>query len=134
MYPSILRNIMLCFEMHTYHSDGAFNRQNGHVNDMQLLTDELLTLSRSDDLCQNELALTAWQLVPGLYTRLQKKKHPRLHEKLREWTQHESLHLKSSRQPRRSFSTSQYKLKVHQVISSPMIEQQNLSRQAEWAL
>ena len=74
-------------------SDGAFNLQNGHINDMQLLTDKLLTLSRSDDPCQNELALAAWQLVPGLYTRLQKKKQPRLHEKLREWTQHESTHL-----------------------------------------
>jgi len=74
-------------------SDGAFNLQNGHVNDMQLLTDKLLTRSRSDDPCQNELALAAWQLVPGLYSRLQKKKQPRLHEKLRAWTQHESPHL-----------------------------------------
>jgi len=74
-------------------SDGAFNLQNGHVNDMQLLTDKLLTLSRSGDPCQNELALAAGQLVPGLYTRLQKKKQPRLHEKLREWTQHESFRL-----------------------------------------
>jgi hypothetical protein len=74
-------------------SDGTYNMQSGHVKDMTLLTEKLLILSRSEESCQHELALAAWQLLPGLYTRLQKKKTPKLHELLRKWTENDSPHL-----------------------------------------
>ena len=45
------------------------------------------------DACTRELSVAAWLLLPGLYTRLQRKRVSKLHELLRTWANHDTPHL-----------------------------------------
>ena len=75
-------------------SDGAFATQSGHVKDFQALNDILLfSTTHTTDACTRELSAAAWLLLPGLYTRLQRKRVSKLHELMRSWTNHATPHL-----------------------------------------
>lgn len=75
-------------------SDGAFCVQNGHVKDFAILNDTLISnTTHSNDVCIRELSIAAWLLLPGLYTRLQRKRVTKLHELMRSWANHETPHL-----------------------------------------
>jgi hypothetical protein len=80
----------------TNFSDGAFNIPNGYVKTFGALTDKILVSSiqaqaQHDELTL-ELSVAAWQLLPGLVTRMQRLKHEKLHDLLRSWHQHETPH------------------------------------------
>ena len=75
-------------------SDGAFTTPSGHIKDFQAINDKLLlcTLHTNDE-CTRELSVAAWLLLPGLYTRLQRKRVGKLHELMRTWANHDTPHL-----------------------------------------
>lgn len=75
-------------------SDGAFTTPSGHIKDFQAINDKLLlSTTHTLDACTRELSVAAWLLLPGLYTRLQRKRVPKLNELMRGWTNHETPHL-----------------------------------------
>ena len=75
-------------------SDGAFITPSGHIKDFQAINDKLLlNTTHTMDACTRELSVAAWLLLPGLYTRLQRKRVSKLHELMRTWANHDTPHL-----------------------------------------